>query len=279
MMRLRLTPCFAACAVLLFLAPATSRGQAPATKGEPAVLVVLLPDEEDVQVEIAGQPTKQTGPKRRFVSPPLLPGKRYYYTVSARWEPNNYTTITRTRKVYVTPGKETELDLRKHDQKVPDHIVIRYVPTPPDIVDAMMKLGGVGKDDVVYDLGCGDGRLVVTAVAKFKAKRGVGIDLDPERIKESVETAKKAGVTDKVEFRQGDVMKVSDLEKATVVVVYLADELLVQLRPILQKRLKPGARIVSHRFLFGDWKPDETKTLMGEDGDEYKIHLWKIEKK
>jgi uncharacterized protein (TIGR03000 family) len=278
-MRLWLTPRSAACALLLSLVAATAWGQAPATKAQAATLVVLVPEDEDVALEIADKPTKQTGARRRFVSPPLEPGKRYFYTVSARWEPNNYTTITRTRKVYVTPGKETVLDLRKHDAKLPDHIVIRYVPTPPDVVDAMMKLGGVGKGDVVYDLGCGDGRLVVTAVAKFNAKRGVGVDLDPERIKESIETAKKAGVADKVEFREGDVMKVADLEKATVVTLYLADELLVQLRPILQKRLRPGARIVSHRFLMGDWKPDETKTFTGEDGDEYKIHLWKIEKK
>jgi uncharacterized protein (TIGR03000 family) len=252
------------------------KGSEDGKKNEPATLVILVPEGEDVKLEIGGQTVKQTGARRRFVSPPLEPGKRYFYSVSARWEPNNYTTITRTRKVYVTPGKESEVDLRKRDPLLPDHIVIRYVPTPAEVVDAMMKLGGVGKGDVVYDLGCGDGRLVVTAVAKFNAKRGVGVDLDPQRVKESVESARKAGVSAKVEFRQGDVMKVEDLEKATVVMLYLSDDLNEQLRPILQKALKPGARVVSHRFRMGGWKPDETKAVAGEDGNKYEIHLWKI---
>jgi uncharacterized protein (TIGR03000 family) len=279
-MRLRLTPWCAGCAaVLLLLASTPSRSQAPAAKAEPAVIVVLLPEEEDVKLEIRQQPTRQTGSKRRFVSPPLTPGKRYYYTLTARWEPNNYTKIARTRKVYVTPGKETEVDLRKPDPRTPDHIVIRYVPTPPDVVDAMLKLAGVGKDDVVYDLGCGDGRIVITAVSKFRAKHGVGVDLDPKRLEESVANAKKAGVSDKVEFRRGDVMKIPDLDKATVVTTYLADELNEQLAPILKKVLEPGTRIVSHRFRMGAWKPDKTEAITGEDGDKYLIHLWKIEKK
>jgi cyclopropane fatty-acyl-phospholipid synthase-like methyltransferase len=141
----------------------------------------------------------------------------------------------------------------------------------------MLKLGKVGKDDVVYDLGCGDGRIVVTAVKKFGAKKGVGIDLDPERIKESNANAKEAVVTDKVEFRLGDVMKIKDLENATVVTLYLGDELNEQLRPILQKRLKPGTRIVSHRFLMGDWKPEKTETVM-DRGSTIRVHLWTIKK-
>src|SRR5215470_14791220 len=117
----------------------------------------------------------------------------------------------------------------------PDRIVVGEGWTPLPVVEAMCKLAEVGKGDVVYDLGCGDGRIVVTAVKKFGAKKGVGIDLDPERIKESNASAKDAGVTDKVEFRLGDVMKIKDLENATVVTLYLGDELNEQLRPILQK--------------------------------------------
>jgi uncharacterized protein (TIGR03000 family) len=242
---------------------------------KPATVVVKCV--EDATLEVDGIITKQTGAERRFTTPPLKPlvKMRYVYTFVAKWEPNNYTKITRTRKVYVEPGKQTTLDLVKEDPKQPDHIVIRYVPTPQEVVDAMLKLGKVTKDDVVYDLGCGDGRIPVTAVSKFGAKRGVGVDLDPQRIKESKENAKTAKVEGKVEFRQGDVMKIKDLDKATVVTLYLADELNEQLRPILQKTLKPGSRIVSHRFLMGDWKPEQTKTLT-VDGEEFKIHLWTI---
>jgi uncharacterized protein (TIGR03000 family) len=250
---------------------------------KPAKLIIKCV--EDATIEVEGDKnvkvlTKKTGAERQFTTPPLKLGTkekpaRYSYVVTAKWEPNNYTKITRTRKVIVEPGKTSELDLTKEDPDKPDDIVIRYVPTPEKVVDAMLKLGKVGKDDVVYDLGCGDGRIVVAAVKKFAAKRGVGVDLDPERIKDSRANAREAGVEDKVEFRQGDVMKVKDLDKATVVCLYLADELNEQLRPILQKALKPGSRIVSHRFLMGDWKPEKTETI-NVSGTPYKIHLWTI---
>jgi uncharacterized protein (TIGR03000 family) len=262
--------------VLLVAVPV--RGQAAAQpKAEPANLLVRLPT--DARLSVDGTPTKQTGAERRFVSPPLEPGQKYSYTLTASWEPNNYTKITRTRKAIVQAGQQTEVDLNKADPNVLDDIVIRFVPTPPKVVEAMLKLGAVGKDDVVYDLGCGDGRIVIAAVSEpFNAKHGVGVDLDPQRIKESKANAKKAKAEDKVEFRQGDVFKVEDLSSATVVMLYMGDDLNIQLRPILQKALKPGSRIVSHRFLMGDWKPDKTETIV-EDGEEYLVHLWKIEKK
>jgi uncharacterized protein (TIGR03000 family) len=256
---------------LAVFSPAPARAEA-----QPATLVVRLP--ADARLTVEGQPTKQSGPQRRFVSPPLEAGQKYTYTIAATWEPNNYTKITRTRKVAVQAGKEVEIDLTRADPAQPDEIVIRYVPTPPDIVEAMLKLAKVGKDDVVFDLGCGDGRIVVAAVSKFNAKRGVGIDLDPQRIKESKANAEKAGVTDKVEFRQGDVFKVPDLASATVVTLYMGEELNAQLKPILRKTLKPGTRVVSHRFTMGDWKPDKTETITGADGDTYLIHLWTIGK-
>ncbi len=273
------------CLMLLALTAQALRGdevKKDDKEAKPAVLVIKCPDDSDFQkpitIEIGGKPTKKTGRERRFTTPDLKPGKvRYYYNIVATWEPNNYTTITRKRKVYVEPGKETVLDLGKEDPDQPDHIVIRFVPTPEKVVEAMLKLGKVGKDDVVYDLGCGDGRIVVTAVSKFGAKRGVGVDLDPERIKESKARAKEEKVDDKVEFRLGDVMKIPDFDKATVVTTYLADELNEQLAPILKKHLKPGSRIVSHRFLMGKWKPEKTEKLT-VDGEEFLIHLWTIPK-
>src|SRR5262249_47538179 len=174
--------------------------------------------------------------------------------------PNNYTTITRTRQVGVRVGPEIIADLTKADEKNPDDIVVRYVPTPNQVVRAMLTLAGVGKDDVVYDLGCGDGRIVIEAVRSFGAKRGVGIDIDPERIRESKLNAARQHMENKVEFRRGDVLKIQDLSEATVVTLYMGNELNLQLRPILQKELKPGTRIVSHRFTMGDWKPLKTET-------------------
>jgi uncharacterized protein (TIGR03000 family) len=258
----------------LFVPLALVHGQQPAAPAKPANLKILMP-EADAQLLIQNQPTQNRGLERTFVSPPLKAGQKYVYTVTAKWEPNNYTKITRTRKIDIEAGQEVVADLRKADEKSPDDIVIRFVPTPEAVVEAMCKLGQVGKGDVVYDLGCGDGRIVVTAVAKFGAKRGVGVDLDPKRIQESKATAKQAKVEDKVEFRQGDVLKIDDLSDASVVMLYMGDELNLALRPILKKKLRPGSRVVSHRFTMGDWKPDKTITLQ-VDGEDYLVHLWTV---
>lgn len=132
---------------------------------------------------------------------------------------------------------------------------VPYVPTPENVVLEMLKLGGVKRGDVLFDLGCGDGRIVITAAQKFGA-RGVGIDINPERIKEAQENARKAGVTDKVEFRLQDLFE-ADISKATVVTLYLLPDINLKLRPKLWKDLKPGTRIVSHSFDMGDWKPEK----------------------
>ena len=236
--------------------------------------------------------TKQGGTTRTFISP-LLDTKSksgesqvYSYTVKAIWEPNNYTKITRTKKVKVEPDTATDLkvDMTTEDPRWKDDIVVRFVPTPAKVVDAMCKLAKVGKDDVVYDLGCGDGVMVIRAVEKFGAKRGVGIDLDPQRVKESRENAKKANVEAKVEFRIGDVLKIDDIPDATVVLLYMGNDINLRLRPILQAKLKPGSRIVSHRFTMGDWEPAATETISVTNPDtnaseDYLIHLWIVGKK
>jgi uncharacterized protein (TIGR03000 family) len=238
-------------------------------------LRVLLPF-ADAQLMIDDLLTRQTGTERTFVSPPLDPGRDYSYTIQATWRPNNYTTITRTRRVAFRPGQKVEADLRQADEKQPDKILIRYVPTPAEVVEEMLKLAEVGKDDVVYDLGCGDGRIVITAVEKFAARRGVGVDIDPQRIRESKANAEQHRVADKVEFRQGDVLDIKDLSNASVVTLYMSEDLNLRLRPILQKTLKPGARVVSHRFTMGDWKPQKTITVNDREGEKYRLLLWKI---
>lgn len=136
--------------------------------------------------------------------------------------------------------------------KTPDVI---FVPTPQEVVEDMLRLADVKKGDVLYDLGSGDGRIPITA-AKTYGIRAVGIDIDPDRIAEAQENAKKAGVTKLVEFRLEDLFK-SDFRDASVVTLYLLPELNVKLRPRLLGELKPGTRIVSHQFDLGDWRPDK----------------------
>ena len=149
---------------------------------------------------------------------------------------------------------------------------VHYVPTRQAVVDAMLEMAEVSEGDVVYDLGCGDGRIVVTA-AKDHGATGVGIDIDPQRIKEANENATKAGVTDKVEFREANLFE-SDFSEASVVTLYLLNSLNLKLRPILLEQLKPGTRIVSHAFNMGDWEPEETRQVDGAT-----IYLWTVPEK
>ncbi|HET9832218.1 MAG TPA: class I SAM-dependent methyltransferase, partial [Vicinamibacterales bacterium] len=138
---------------------------------------------------------------------------------------------------------------------------IHYVPTSSGVAEAMLKLANTTASDVVYDLGSGDGRIVIAAAKKYGA-RGVGIEIDPELIKQANKNAAKAGVADKVTFRQQDLFK-ADLSDATVVTLYLSNSINMRLQSILQRQLKPGARIVSHRFTMGDWKPEAQQRLEG----------------
>jgi SAM-dependent methyltransferase len=136
-----------------------------------------------------------------------------------------------------------------------------YVPTEQAVVDEMLRLANLSKNSVVYDLGCGDGRIVITAANHYGA-RGVGIDIDPERIRESRQNARAMGVSDRVKFIQADLFK-TDLHEATAVMLYLSSAINVRLRPILLRQLKPGTPVVSHDYLMGDWQPDETSFVNG----------------
>ncbi len=147
---------------------------------------------------------------------------------------------------------------------------VPYVPTRQEVVDEMLGLAGVTAKDLVYDLGCGDGRIVVTAATKFGA-RGVGVDIDPERIEEANYIAQRVGVTDRVKFFVGDLFG-ADIRAATVVTLYLLPEINLKLKPKLLRDLQPGTRIVSHDFTMGrDWPPEKT-VRMGRDT----IYLWTI---
>jgi SAM-dependent methyltransferase len=153
---------------------------------------------------------------------------------------------------------------------------VAYVPTTNVAVEAMLKLADVTSSDTVFDLGCGDGRIVIAA-AKLRGARGVGIDIDPVRVRESRANAKKAGVAKRVRFEENDVFE-ADIHEATVVTLFLLPELNVKLLPKLLRDLKPGTRIVSNTFDMGDWQPAKEVTV--GDPDEaghpfsHRLYLW-----
>jgi SAM-dependent methyltransferase len=147
-----------------------------------------------------------------------------------------------------------------YGQQAPKPDVI-FVPTEQAVVDEMLRVANLSKDSTVYDLGCGDGRIVISAAVHYGA-RGVGIDIDPERIRESRQNARAMGVSDRVKFIQADLFK-ADIHQATAVMLYLSSAINVRLRPILLRQLKPGTPVVSHDFLMGDWQPDESSFVNG----------------
>jgi SAM-dependent methyltransferase len=154
-------------------------------------------------------------------------------------------------------------------QTTPPHLDVPYVPSPNAVVSGMLKLADVKKGDVVYDLGCGDGRIVIAAAKEYGA-RGVGVDLNPERIQEARANAKNAAVEEMVKFEENDLFK-ANIADATVVTLYLLPDVNVRLRPKLLKDLKPGTRIVSHSFDMGDWKPEKEEIVDGRH-----LYLWTV---
>jgi SAM-dependent methyltransferase len=150
---------------------------------------------------------------------------------------------------------------------------VHYEPTPPDVVEVMLRLANVKAGDLVYDLGCGDGRIVIRAVREFAA-RGVCVDIDPQRVAESRENARAAGVADHIRFLNQDLL-VTDLSEATVIMLFLSPALNLAVRPKLLRELKAGARIVSHWHDMGDWKPQKTERVQS-DGRERPVYLWTI---
>jgi SAM-dependent methyltransferase len=146
-----------------------------------------------------------------------------------------------------------------------------WVPTPPEVIAVMLDLANVGPKDLVYDLGCGEGEILIAAAKR--GARGVGVDLDPVRIKNARANAKKAGVADKLTFFEQDLFK-TDISKATVVTLYLLPELNERLRPTLLKVLKPGTPVVSHDFAMGDWQPEKTVEISLTR--THRAYLWRI---
>jgi uncharacterized protein (TIGR03000 family) len=266
--------------VLLLLSGFTLFGAQGATAQPPssaaiqlsARITVTLPDDQ-TKLVVEDKPIPGTGSSRIFDTPPLQIGTTYRYTFTATWEPNSYTTMTRSRVVSFRAGERVGIDLTVSDPS--DRVRVIYVATPDDIAEEMVKLAGVNADDVVFEPGCGDARITIAAV-KAGAKRGVGIDIDPERVAESRAGVKAAGLVDKIEIRLGDALDIPDLSAATIVFLYMGDHFNLLIRPMLWSQLKVGARVVSHRFTMGDWEPDKTIAVSSAEGGEYELHLWTV---
>jgi uncharacterized protein (TIGR03000 family) len=238
-----------------------------------AARITLTVPQADTELVVEGEIIPGTGTSRDFVTPPLETGITYRYTVSATWQPNIYTAMTRSRTVSFRAGERLVVDLTVDDPT--DRVRVSYVPTPSDVAEEMIKLARVGVTDVVYEPGCGDARITIAAV-QGGASRGVGIDIDPERVAESRARVKEAGLENKIEIRLGDALDIEDLSAATVVFLYMGDHFNLLIRPILWRELKVGARVVSHRFTMGDWKPDKTIWINSADGLPYELHLWTV---
>jgi uncharacterized protein (TIGR03000 family) len=236
-----------------------------------ATFTVTVPDAA-TELVIDGKAIPGEGTSRTFETPPLAAGT-HRYTFSASWQPNTYTTMTRTKTVSFRAGERVTVDLTIEDPA--DRVRVQYVPTPADIADEMVKLAGVSAADVVYEPGCGDARITIAAI-KRGAKRGICIDIDAERVEESRAKVKEAGVQDKIDVRLGDALDVRDLSEVTVVLLYMGDHFNLLVRPVLWRQLPAGARVVSHRFEMGDWKPDKTVTVSSDEGGDYVLHLWTV---
>jgi uncharacterized protein (TIGR03000 family) len=256
-------------------------------KKAPATIKLLIPESptktalkvEGKDLEANDKANKEG--VRVLVTPELEPGKTYAYKVEATIEPNNYTKIVRTREITFKAGEEVTLDLRKKDDKIADNVIIRWVPTPKVVVKDMCELAKVGKDDVVMDPGCGDGIMIITAIQDFKAKKAKGIDYDAKKAKETAENVEKAGLKDKISVKEGNALKLNaeDLGDVTVLMLYMGNELNIRIRPLIWEHMKPGTRVVSHRFIMGDWKPDKTikVTREGDYGvEDFTLHVWTV---
>jgi uncharacterized protein (TIGR03000 family) len=253
-----------ACLVFL-LTVASARAEGP---DRPTKLVIYLPP--DAILTVDGVVTKQTGTERRFRTPPLQAGKKYYY--SFRWTfSEDDRSVTIEKKINFSAGEDKVVDLRGEKEKIePD---VPFVPTPPEMVDKMLEMASIVEESVVYDLGSGDGRIVIAAAKKYKCK-AVGFEIDPKLVKESRENVKKAGVEKLVTIEEKNIFKV-DLKPASVVTLYLFPEVNVKLIPQLEK-MKEGSRIVSYEFAMKGMKPKNVETVKDKDGNEHKIYLWVI---
>ncbi len=227
---------------------------------------------DDAELVVNGETIRGDGAARTVETVPLGAGT-HRYTVTVTWKPNTYTTMTRSKTLELRAGETVRVDLTVDDPA--DRVRVIYHPTPADVAKAMVDLAVVGPDDVVYEPGCGDAR-ITTAAIRAGARRGICIDIDPDRAVESKTNVELAGLADRIDVREGDALDVKNLSDVSVVFLYMGDHFNLLVRPVLWRELKVGSRIVSHRFTMGDWKPDRTVAVPSEEGGIFELHLWTI---
>ncbi|MFM8273903.1 MAG: TIGR03000 domain-containing protein [Gemmata sp.] len=269
---------------LVVLAALVGVASAQDKKAATITIAVTESSYKETIVTVDGAEVKGGGGTRVFTTPALEAGKEYKFKVQALIEPNNYTKITRPREVTVKAGDAVKLDLTTENKEL-DKIVVRWVPTPDAIVDEMAKMAKVGKDDIIFDPGCGDAIMLIRPVKMLGAKKGIGIDIDPKMVAAARDKARSEGVEQKIIIKEGDILNEKDMAvcaEASVVLIYIGDDLGARMAPVLQKLLKPGTRVVSHRFKLGDWKPDKSVTVNikeGRDAGDYVLHYWEVKEK
>jgi uncharacterized protein (TIGR03000 family) len=231
-------------------------------------LEVYLP--ECARLFIEGQEMNSQGPKRRFVSPPLSPGKYAYNIKAIVPGPNGPQTVT--RRIDVRPGDFESIDLRPPGQRpIAD---VEYEPTPLNVVEALLRLAKVTRNDVLWDLGCGDGRIAIMAAKEYGCQAR-GFDIDPQRVKESRANSRLYGVERLVTIDQRDIFSLDLSQGPTIVTLYLLPSLNAQLLPQL-RQLPPGSRVISVAHRIADIQPDEQIVIDTELG-EFDVYLWKAE--
>ncbi|MCI0683531.1 MAG: class I SAM-dependent methyltransferase [Gemmataceae bacterium] len=166
---------------------------------------------------------------------------------------------------------------QKDNSQKPKYANLTFVPTADEVIDKMFEMGKITKNDVMFDLGCGDNRICFKAAKKFGCK-GVGLDINPVRIREAMDWAEKMNVGLLVETRHGDALNVKDISDATVVVMYMFPEFMNLWEPVAKAKLKPGTRILSHDYSFSNWEPDQT-VIVRSSTREHKVHMWTVKKK
>src|SRR5688572_7096684 len=233
--------------------------------------VVVTVPADAAELSVNGNVVMGAGASRTFDTGPLAAGS-HEYTFSVTWEPNTYTTMTRTKVVAIRAGETAKVDLTVEDPA--DRVRVIYVPTPDEVAAAMVELAKVGERDVVYEPGCGDARITIAAI-RAGARRGICVDIDPERARESKANVEAAGFAGRIDVREGDALDVQNLADVSVVLLYMGDHFNLLIRPVLWRELKVGSRIVSHRFTMGDWAPDKTISVESDQG-VYQLHLWTI---
>ena len=254
--------------------PSPSGAAQPAAAGEryPTTSVAVQVPSESAELVVNGSPVPGSGLSRTFETASLSPG-RHRYSFAVTWDPNGYTKITRTKTVELRGGEKLRVDLTVEDPA--DRVRVIYVPTPFDVAEKMVEMAKVTSKDVIYEPGCGDGRITIAAI-RAGARRGICVEIDPDRARESKENVAKAGFADRIDVREGDALDVKQLSDVTVVMLYMGEHFNMLIRPVLWRELPVGARVVSHRFTMGDdWKPDDTVHMTSDNGF-YDLHVWTI---